>query len=154
MDHSFFLGKKESVYQMEEAEIPQATVEPVQEEDNRLRVLTVIAFKPKAKKICWWVGCGLRGKAEVKTLNWGAEWERTWGEASNVICSLAVQGERVSERLMVEDREGVIASMRGARSRKVCCGFSSSQSQEAGPQTQSACWLVGIRWCQHLEILS
>ena len=37
---------------MEEAEIPQAIVEPVQEEDNRLRVLTVIAFTPRAEKIC------------------------------------------------------------------------------------------------------
>lgn len=68
MDHSFFLGKKESVYQMEEAEIPQATVEPVQEEDKLTRVLTVFRYlNQKPRRFADELDVACVGKAEVKT---------------------------------------------------------------------------------------
>ena len=75
-------------------------------------VVTVTAFKPKAQKICWWVGCGMWGKAGVKEDSelgiWVGEnvrWSKRW-------YLLAPQGERLSGQPVVKDREGEITSMR------------------------------------------
>ena len=55
------------------------------------------------------------GKAGVKEDSELGIWVgENVGGSKHGICSLALQGERLSEHSIVKDREGVIASMRGS----------------------------------------